>query len=309
MIHTKPPVAVTENLLLLGPIEYPLFLAHDQGEGILFEGGVGACGPVLAEQLAQQGIAPQLVKQVVVTHGHPDHVMAVPAFRKMFPGVQVLASPIAAATMGNEKAIGFFSKLDGMVNGWLERIGATTERHRPEALAELKIPVDRIVNEGDTVTAGGLCFQVMSTPGHSDCSLSFFEPTRRILIVADVTGFYFPAKNQWWPMYFSDYTAYLASGRRLAELGAEVLCLAHNACIAGADEVKRYFEGSLAATEAYHQRILAAYQGGQEPQALAKELGAEIHAQTGTLPIDFFEKNCALLVKNSLKHEGITLPK
>ena len=309
MIVTNPPAAVSENLLLLGPIEYPLYLIQDQGEAALFEGGVGACGPVLEEQLAQRGIAKDTVKQVVVTHGHPDHVMAVPAFRKLFPGVQVLASPIAAATMGNEKAIGFFSKMDGALTAWLEQIGSIAEKHRPEKLTELKIPVDRIINEGDTVSVGSLWFQVMATPGHSDCSLSFLEPTRKILIVADVTGFYSPAKNSWWPMYFSDYTAYMSSNRRLVALDAEVLCLSHNCVVTGAEDVKRYFEGSMAASEAYHRRIVDAVKGGQDPQELAKQLGAEIFVQAGNLTVEFFEKNCSLLIKNSLKHEGINLGK
>lgn len=304
MIITNPPVAITDNLLMLGPAEYPVYLVKDGSEAMVVEGGVGACGPVLEEQLTKLGIAKDSVKQVVVTHGHPDHVMAVPAFRQMFPGVKVLASAIAAATMANEKAIGFFSKIDGALTDWLQKIGSITDKHRPQPLTEMKMVVDRVLKEGDTVTVGGLSFNVLATPGHSDCSLSFFEPTRKILIAADVTGFYMPAKNTWWPMYFSDYTAYLNSDRRLAALGAEVLCLSHNAAITGADDVKRYFDGAIAAAEAYHRRIVDAIKAGKDARELAAQLGTEIHAHTGSLPVDFFQKNCSLLVKNSMKHEG-----
>lgn len=294
---------------MLGTLDYPIFVVRDGGEAAVVEGGVGACGPVLEAQLAQFGVAPAAVKQIVVTHGHPDHVMAVPAFRKMFPGAQVLASQIAAATMANEKAIGFFAKMDQALTAWLLGKKAITEAQKPAALAELKIPVDRVLKEGDTVTVGGLKFSVLATPGHSDCSLSFFEPARKIAIVADVTGFYMPATKTWWPMYFTDYAAYLASNRRLSALGAEVVCLAHNAVITGADEVKKYFEGAIASAEAYHQRIVDAVKAGQDARALAGELGVEIHAVTGSLPVDFFQKNCSLLVKNSLKHEGIAVEK
>jgi glyoxylase-like metal-dependent hydrolase (beta-lactamase superfamily II) len=308
MILTKPPVAITDNLLLLGPIEYPLYLVQDQGEALLFEGGVGACGPVLEEQLARLGIARDSVKQVVVTHGHPDHVMAVPAFRRMFPGVQVLASPIAAATMSNEKAIGFFAKMDGTLTAWLQQVGSITEKHRPQPLTELKIPVDRLVNEGDTVTVGRFNFNVLATPGHSECSLSFFEPVRKILVVADATGFYFPEpKDTWWPLYFTDYGIYLNSLRRLAGLGAEVLCLSHNAAVTGGDGVKAYFDGALAATEAFHQRIVAAIKAGQPAREFAEQLGLEVHAQAGRLGVDFFQKSCANQIKLSLKHEGISV--
>jgi len=302
---TNPPTAITDNVLMLGTVDYPIYLVRDGNDAAVVEGGVGACGPVLESQLARFSIAPASVKQIIVTHGHPDHVMAVPAFRQMFPGAQVLASQIAAATMANEKAIGFFTKIDQALTAWLLGKGAITENQKPRPLAEPKIAVDRVLTEGDTVTVGGLQFNVMATPGHSDCSLSFFEPARKLAIVADVTGFYMTATNTWWPMYFTDYAAYLGSNRRLAALGAEVLCLAHNAVITGAEEVQQYFEGAIASAEAYHQRIVDAVQGGQDARALAGELGVEIHAQTGSLPVDFFQKNCSLLVKNSLKHEGM----
>jgi glyoxylase-like metal-dependent hydrolase (beta-lactamase superfamily II) len=309
MTITNPPVAISDNLLLLGTVDYPIYLVKDGGEAAVVEGGVGACGPVLEAQLAKFGVAPASVKQIVVTHGHPDHVMAVPAFRKMFTGAQVLASQIAAATMGNEKAIGFFVKIDGALTAWLLGKGAITEGQKPQPLAEPKMTVERVLKEGDAVAVGGLTFNVLATPGHSDCSLSFFEPTRKIAIVADVTGFYFPATHTWWSMYFTDYAAYMNSNRRLAALGAEVVCLAHNAVITGADEVKQYFEGAIASAEAYHKRIVDAVKGGKDPRALAGELGIEIHAVTGSLPVDFFQKNCSLLVKNSLKHEGIAVEK
>lgn len=305
MIINNPPVAVNDNLLMLGTVDYPIYLVKDGGEAAVVEGGVGPCGPVLAAQLAKFGVAPANVKQIVVTHGHPDHVMAVPAFRKMFPSAQVLASQIAAATMGNEKAIGFFTKIDAALTAWLLGKGAITADQKPQPLAEMKMAVDRVLKEGDVVTVGGLKFNVIATPGHSDCSLSFFEPTKKIAIVADVTGFYMPATKTWWPMYFSDYTACMNSNRRLAALGAEVVCLAHNAVISGADEVKKYFEGAIAAAEAYHKRIIDAVKGGKDPRALAGELGIEVHAVTGSLPVDFFQKNCGLLIKNSMKHEGM----
>ncbi len=38
---------------------------------------------------------------------------------------------------------------------------------------------------------------------------------------------------------------------------------------------------------------------------IAEGLGAEIHEKKPLLPLDFFQKNCGLLVKLSLQHEGI----
>jgi glyoxylase-like metal-dependent hydrolase (beta-lactamase superfamily II) len=303
---TSPPADVTDKLLMLGTGAYPLFLYRGEAETTIFEGGVGAVGPLLLEQLAARGIDRASVKRVVVTHAHPDHVMAVPLFRQAFPGIEVLASAAAAKTLSVEKAIGFFCKIDGALTASLLGAGLITEDHRPKALDEKTIAVDRVLREGDTIAVdGGTHFAVIETPGHSEGSLSFHEPGAGILVISDATGYYLPGHDFLWPNYFTGYETYLASIRRLAGLGADVLCLSHNAVITGREDVEAYFRMAVAATEAYHAGIVEAVRGGAPPRDVAGRLGAEVHEKTQLLPLEFFQKNCALLVKQSLQHEGI----
>ncbi len=302
MLIKNPPVEITDGFWMLGTSEYPVFLAFDQNEGTIFEGGVGADGPLVAEQLNRLDIAADSIKQVLITHAHPDHVMAVPAFRAMFDGLIVCASKTAAKTLTIEKALGFFVKIDGILTESLIKAGSITEEHRPELLAENQITVDRILADGDTITVGGLKFDVLAMPGHSDCSLSFHEPGAGFAIVSDATGFYIPDFDYWWPGYFTDYKAYLESMRRLADLDAKVVCLSHNGVIKGSDEVRAYFDDAIAATEAYHERILTEIETGKSPEELAGQLGAEVYEKIPLLPLDFFQKSCALLIKNSMEY-------
>jgi 2-aminobenzoylacetyl-CoA thioesterase len=309
MLVKDPPVAITENLWMLGSNLYPLYLIRDAQEAAIFEGGVGAMGKLLAEQLRQLDIAAETVKQVVVTHAHPDHVMAVPAFRAMFPGVAVLASAIAARTLAAEKAIAAFGEVDRGLTGVLLKLGSIGEQHRPEPMAEKQIAVDRLLKEGDVVAVEDLAFTVLETPGHSECSLSFHEPRSGILVISDATGYYLPTENAWWPNYFADFGKYVGSMRRLAELGAEVLCLSHNAAIRGSQDVADYFRQAIATTEAYHQRICERIRSGTPVRELAGELGSEVYAKTQLMPLDFFQKNCGFLIKQSLRFENIAVDK
>jgi 2-aminobenzoylacetyl-CoA thioesterase len=302
MLINNPPVEVADGLWMLGMNEYPVFLVLDQDEAAIFEGGVGADGPLVAEQLTRLDIAVDPVKQVIITHAHPDHVMAAPAFRAMFDGVIICASKPAAETLAIEKAVRFFTKIDGVLTESLIKAGSITEKHRPELLTENQISVDRILAEGDTITVGGLKFDVLATPGHSDCSLSFHEPGAGIAIISDATGFYLPDSDNWWPGYFTDYEAYLESMRRLANLDVNVVCLSHNSVIKGADDVRAYFDDAIAATEAYHKRIVTEIETGKSPEELAGQLGAEVYEKKPLLPLDFFQKNCALLVKHSMEY-------
>jgi len=208
-----------------------------------------------------------------------------------------------------EKAIAAFSDIDQAIAGSLVASGTIAEEHRPKRLAEKQIAVDRLLKEGDVVAIDGFSFTVLQTPGHSDCSLSFHDPGKGILIISDATGYYMPRQRAWWPNYFADYGKYVESIRRLAALKAEVLCLSHNGAIRGPGDVAAYFRDCLAATEAYHRRICEQIKAGTPVRQLAEQLGGEIHAQTGVLPVDFFQKNCGILIKQSLRFENIAADK
>lgn len=230
--------------------------------------------------------------------------MAVPLLRQLFPAVRVVASAVAAGTLGAEKALAFFRQIDEALAGSLVQSGRVSESECGRPSGDRQIAVDDVVREGDTVAIGQTAFTVLETPGHSECSLSFFQPQARLLVISDATGYYMPEQPSWWPNYFSGYAVYVESIRRLAGLEAEVVCLSHNGAIRGAEAVAGYFRGALAATEAYHGRIVDETRAGKPPRQLAEELGAEIFRHTQVLPIDFFQKNCSLLIKQSLKHEG-----
>ncbi len=299
----NPPVEIVDQFWMLGTNEYPFFLFRGAGQGTLFEGGIGPTGPVLRAQLDQLNIDTALLKQLVITHAHPDHVMAVPLVREICPEIQVLASEIAARTLGVEKAVSFFSKMDEALAGALVAAKLVDQDCPRPALAEPQIAVDRMLKEGDTVVVDdGVAFQVLETPGHSDCSLSFYEPDRRILIISDATGYYLPQHEWCWPNYFSDYGKYVASIERLSEMDAEILCLSHNAVLVGREDVTSYFARILPQTRDYHQRIVDSAQSGQSVREIAEALGSEVYEKTPLMPLDFFQKNCGVLVKRSLAH-------
>ena len=301
-----PPVQITDNLLMFGSNEYPIYLFKGEREAALFEGGTGAMGPLLCEQIERLGIRKDLVKQAIIPHAHPDHVMAIPLFREIFPGITVTASAAAAQTLSAEKAIAYFCQVDDALTGSLLKAGIITEQHRPKPLAEKQIAVDRLIAEGDTIAIDGTSLQVLETPGHSECSLSFHEPGEGILLISDAAPYYLPEHGCWWPDYFAGYGAYLDSLNRLAGLGAEILCLGHNGVIKGFEEVASYFGKVTSATRQYHQRILGETQAGKSVRQIAEQLGSEVYEKTQLLPVEFFQKNCGLLVKQSLRHEGIS---
>jgi glyoxylase-like metal-dependent hydrolase (beta-lactamase superfamily II) len=306
MLIEEPPADLGENVWMLGTAAYPLYLIRGGREGAIVEGGISALGPLLAEQLHELGVGPAYVRQAVITHAHPDHVMAIPALRELFPALVVSASEVAAATLTVEKAINFFRQMDGALTTALHKSGAIAEAVASPSLAENRIAIDRVLREGDVIAVDELSWTVLHTPGHSDCSISLHDAAHGVLLISDATGYYLPAAKTWWPNYFSGYAAYLASMERLAALDASILGLSHNGAVLGQEDVREYFAGAITATRQYHERIVAETKAGKPVRQIAERLGAEIHRLTPLLPLDFFQKNCGLLIKQSLKHEGLS---
>ncbi len=305
MLCENPPVEVTDSTVMLGINEYPMYLVQGDGAAALFEGGSGPMGLVVRGQIEQLGIDVETVRQLIVPHAHPDHVMALPMLRELFPRAEVLASEAAAAVLANAKAVGFFTKMDDAVTESLLRDGIISEAQRRGPLAEPTIAVDRTLSEGDTIDVGGKTFDVLATPGHSECSLSFHHAASGLLMASDAVPYYFPAEDVFWPNYFTGYTDYLASIRRLRQLDAEALCLGHHGAVRGADAVAQFLDRAAAAVEAYHGRIVDAARAGQSVRQIAEQLGTEVYQRTQLMPLDFFQKNCGLMVKLSLKHAGV----
>jgi glyoxylase-like metal-dependent hydrolase (beta-lactamase superfamily II) len=85
------------------------------------------------------------VKMILLTHGHFDHVTAVPDLVKLYPDVPVYIHPkdLAAAQEPNQFTNGI-GKIDAM----------------------------RFYEDGDTVQLGELSIQVLSTPGHTPGSVT-----------------------------------------------------------------------------------------------------------------------------------------
>ena len=123
MMITEPPARLTDKLFMLGTCEYPLYLYKGERQAAIFEAATGHVGPLLMGQLEQFEIDPATVKQIVVPHAHPDHVMALPLMLKLFPYATLAASEVGAKTLSVEKAIALFCRLDDAISDAMAAAG------------------------------------------------------------------------------------------------------------------------------------------------------------------------------------------
>ena len=102
------------------------------------------------------------VKQIVITHAHIDHV----------GGAMKLRAATGAPILLNQSDYELLKMLDVQAS-W---IGVSPPG---------KVDIDQSIGQADTIKAGSLMANVLSTPGHTEGSVCLYFPSEKKLIAGD----------------------------------------------------------------------------------------------------------------------------
>jgi len=124
----------------------------DAGPGAvaLIDAGHDRAGAAVLAELTRRRLGPGAVKAVLLTHGHPDHIAAIP----LFPNAEVMVLPPDAA-LAEGRARG---------RGWLARLAPL----RPTG-----VKVTRELHDGETIAIGDAFVRVFAIPGHTAGSAAY----------------------------------------------------------------------------------------------------------------------------------------
>lgn len=132
-------------------------------EGLLIDAGPRCTARELSRVLASHEI-----EQIVVTHGHEDHIGGLAALRERYPEAPIYASRRTLPLIAEPARLDMHR---------YRRLVWGMPRPVKDAIA-----LDAV---GDRLTAGDYTFRVIETPGHCSDHISLFEPNQRWLFTGD----------------------------------------------------------------------------------------------------------------------------
>lgn len=220
---------INDRLWYLGREESGVYILEGRDCSIMINGGFSFILPDVLSQIKEFGIDVQKIKKILVLHSHFDHAGIVPYFKRTRPDITFYASAPAWKVFAMPKAMDImnsFSRISAQRMGLESVLDAYDMNWRGDVEG-------KAVGEGDRIDLGGVALEIMDTPGHSRCSITAYEPDRRLLFASDAVGVAYRDKT--FPSMNADVGQYLESLQKLKPLSVACVCADHYGYITGAE--------------------------------------------------------------------------
>lgn len=149
------------DTLILGDYQTNCYILRTNpaaGNCLIIDAGFD--GAELADFLAENKLAPAAL---IITHGHADHIAAVPLLRKNYPEMKV-----------------YIHNLDARM------LAETDTNLSVLAAAPLTVePADTTVCDGDYIEQAGIKLLVLHTPGHTPGGISLYSQRENLIFTGD----------------------------------------------------------------------------------------------------------------------------
>ncbi len=223
----RKPGKIDADLWYLGAEESGIYFLRGRHGTALINGGMRYILPDVLTQMREFGIDPGEITKFLILHSHFDHVGLVPYFKRNYPAIEILASEAGIRTFEKPKAVELINTYNHLSAG-----------ERNESLKgfdlEWRSDIEPLpVREGDTIDLGGVALKIYETPGHSNCSISAYEPDKGALFASDAMGI--PFMDKLFPSMNTNIDQFLNSLEKLKHLKVNVFCADHYGYVTGGE--------------------------------------------------------------------------
>jgi len=220
---------ITDNLWYLGREESGVYLLEGKNGSIMINGGLAHILPDVLKQMKQFAIDPAKIAKILILHSHFDHIGVIPHFKRNWPAIEVCGSAETWRILQMQKAIDIANQFSKIV---ADKMGLGAALQGVDFAWRDDI-TGKTVGEGDRIDLGGTTLSVLFTPGHTNCSITAYEPDRKALFASDGGGI--PYRDGSFASANTNFTQYMESLEKMKPLAVDYLCADHYGYVTGED--------------------------------------------------------------------------
>lgn len=283
------PRCVNERLWIVGEEQFCHYVIRGHHGTALVEVGVTATAEMVARHLTDIGVNPDYL---VVTHPHVDHITGLAFLKKAFPHSTVICGHGAAAFLRHTSVVTSIIHDDR----YISRILAYTNAPSP-TIDDLSSA--QVQGDGDRLDLGAVTLEFLDVRGHAPGHIAIYVPEMEALFPSDALGYYLPPAN-FFPLYFTGFSFFMDSMRRLKALRPKILGTTHRGYFEGS-EISDVFSQAENEALSLCRRIRS---DGRDENTVAEELFQLYYCEElGIYSPENIRECCRLLVRRSREYK------
>ncbi|HUU41501.1 MAG TPA: MBL fold metallo-hydrolase [Desulfatiglandales bacterium] len=285
----KEPGPITDRIEFLGRKELCTYLL--KGDTYALVGGAMAhVIPEVLTQLDDLKIDLERIRYLFLLHTHFDHIGMAPSLVQRWPWLKVAVSRVGAGVLKNQRAL----KLIQDYNNEVLKAENRLDLVEPLNLVDGGFPVHVALDDWMEFDLGKhIKINAIDVPGHSVCSIAIYCPREHALFTSDSIGSL--TEEGIHTFGSSNYDDFQKSIDKLADLGAEIICLEHFGALTP-PEGKEFCERVKKEAGDFRKKMTDAYSRNKNLEETVDELSEDCFG--GLLKAGFLQED---LLRDILK--------
>lgn len=206
------------------------FLIDDGKTAIMYDSGFAFTGYKVADNI-KKILGDRKLDYIFLTHSHYDHALGSVYALKYWPDAKVVAGEYAAKIFAKDSAKSLMRDLDGKF-----AVKCGVEEYE-DLIDDLKVDIP--CSDGDVIKAGDMEFTVVNLPGHTKCSVGYYNPKEKLLLGCESIGVY-DGGEEVVPSYLVGVQMAIDSIEKVQKLDIEKVLVPHYGLLVG-EKSELYF--------------------------------------------------------------------